>query len=147
MTIINAERSIEINAPADKCYTIVADLEHMPEWDHSIKSVQILEHDEAGRPLRAELEVDAKVKTIRQVMRYAYEPSKISWVQEKGEMKSIEGFWSFEDLGAGQTRATYALTADPGRVLGLLLRGPVEGKVKDMMLGNAAAGLKARAES
>jgi hypothetical protein len=31
-------------------------------------------------------------------------------------------------------------------MLGLLLRGPAEGKVRDFLLGDAAAGLKQRAE-
>ena len=33
-------------------------------------------------------------------------------------MKSVEGSWELEDLGGGRTRATYALDADPGRMLG-----------------------------
>jgi hypothetical protein len=32
-------------------------------------------------------------------------------------------------------------------MLGMLLRGPVEGKVRDFLLGNAAAGLKEKAEA
>jgi hypothetical protein len=50
-------------------------------------------------------------------------------------------------LGEGRTRATYALSADPGRMLGMLLRGPAEAKVRDFLLGGAAEGLKQRAES
>ena len=75
------------------------------------------------------------------------EPTSISWVQEKGETKSLTGSWTFEDLGDGRTRATYALDADPGRLLGLLLRGPAESKVRDFLLGDAAEGLKQRAEA
>jgi len=36
---------------------------------------------------------------------------------------------------------------DPGRMLGMLLRGPVEGQVKNFLLGGAAEGLKQEAES
>ena len=54
--------------------------------------------------------------------------------------------------GTGQlviafARATYALEADPGRMLGLLLRGPAETAVRDFLLGNAADGLKEKAEA
>ena len=148
MTVINAERSTEIDAPVERCFDIVSDLENTPTWDASIKSVQVLERDAEGRPLLVASEADAKVKTVKTVMRYSYDaPRTVSWVQEKGDMKSLVGSWSFEDLGGGRTRATFALTADPGRVLGMLLRGPVEGKVKDMMLGSASAGLKAKAEA
>ena len=40
-----------------------------------------------------------------------------------------------------------ACGGDPGRMLGMLLRGPAEGKVRDFLLGNAADGLKKQAEA
>ena len=71
----------------------------------------------------------------------------ITWEQERGDVKAMHGWWRLEDLGDGRTRATYGLEVDPGRMLGLLLRGPAEGKVRDFLLGGAAEGLKARAEA
>ena len=107
----------------------------------------MLERDGERRPLLVETESDAKVKTVRAVLRFSYEPpTAIRWVQEKGDTKSLVGSWAFEDLGGGRTRATYGLEADPGRMLGLLLRGPAEGKVRDFLLGDAAEGLKQKAE-
>ena len=73
-------------------------------------------------------------------------PERIEWVQEKGDTKALNGWWTFEDLGGERTRATYGLAVDPGRVLGLLLRGPAEAKVRDFLLGGAADGLKDEAE-
>ena len=88
------------------------------------------------------------MKTVRSTLRFSYEePTAIRWVQEKGETKSLTGSWTFEDLGDGRTRATYALEADPGRMLGMLLRGPAETKVRDFLLGDAAEGLKQKAEA
>ena len=84
---------------------------------------------------------------VRVTLEFSYEePTTVRWVQEKGEVKSLEGSWQLEDLGDGRTRATYGLVVDPGRMLGMLLRGPVEATVRDFLLGNAAAGLKQRAE-
>ena len=71
----------------------------------------------------------------------------MTWEQEKGDMKRLNGAWTLEDLGEGRTRATYSLIGDPGRMLGLLLRGPVEGKVKEFLTKDAAEGLKRAAES
>ena len=62
-------------------------------------------------------------------------------------MKALNGHWLLEDLGSDRTRATYALDVDPGRMLGLLLHGPVAGQVRDFLLGNAAEGLKRTAEA
>jgi hypothetical protein len=108
----------------------------------------VLERDGQKRALLAETESDAKVKTVKSTLRFSYEePTAIRWVQEKGDTKALTGSWTFEDLGDGHTRATYALDADPGRMLGLLLRGPAEAKVRDFLLGDAAEGLKQKAEA
>ena len=142
------DRSVEIDAPIGRCYEIAADIENAPDWQGSLKDVEVLERDGERRPLVVETESDAKVKTVRARLRFSYDPpTGIRWVQEKGDTKSLTGSWSFEDLGGGRTRATYALEADPGRMLGMLLRGPAEAKVRDFLLGDAAEGLKRQAEA
>jgi uncharacterized membrane protein len=146
--LIEGERTVEIEAPLGVCFDIAADIEHAPQWQGSLIDVEVLERHDDGRAALVETESDAKVKNVKAVLRFDYEePDRITWVQEKGDTKSLEGWWDFEDLGDGRTRATYGLAADPGRMLGMLLRGPVEGKVRDFLLGGAAEGLKERAES
>jgi uncharacterized membrane protein len=147
MGTIKGDRSVEIEAPIERCYEIAADIENAPEWQGSLKDVEVLERDGERRASLVETESDAKVKSVRALLRFSYEPpTGIRWVQEKGDTKSLVGSWSFEDLGGGRTRATYALEADPGRILGMLLRGPAETKVRDFLVGNAADGLKEKAE-
>jgi uncharacterized membrane protein len=148
MGTISGERSVEIDAPMERCYEIASDINHAPEWQGSLKDVEVLERDGERRALLVETESDAKVKTVKATLRFSYEPpTAIRWVQEKGDTKSLIGSWTFDDLGDGRTRATYALEADPGRMLGMLLRGPAETKVRDFLLGDAADGLKQRAEA
>ena len=148
MGVIKGDRSVEIQAPIERCYEIAADIENAVDWQGSLKDVEVLERDGERRALVVETESDAKVKTVRAVLRFSYDPpTAIRWDQEKGDAKSLHGSWSFEDLGEGRTRATYALESDPGRILGMLLRGPAEAKVRDFLLGDAAAGLKQRAEA
>jgi uncharacterized membrane protein len=148
MGVIKGDRSVEIDAPIERCYEIAADIENAADWQGSLKDVEVLERDGERRPLLVETLSDAKVKNVRAVLRFSYQPpTEIRWVQEKGDTKSLVGWWAFEDLGGGRTRATYALEADPGRMLGLLLRGPAETKVRDFLVGNAADGLKQKAES
>jgi len=145
---ISGERSVEIDAPIERCYEIASDIGNAPEWQGSLKDAEVLERDGERRALLVETESDAKVKTVRSTLRFSYEePTAIRWVQEEGDTKSLNGWWTFEDLGGGRTRATYGLEADPGRMLGMLLRGPAEGKVRDFLLGDAADGLKKKAES
>ena len=147
MGLIEGERSVEIDAPIERCYEIAADIEHAVEWQGSLRDVEVLERDSEKRAELVETESDAKVKTVKAILRFSYKPTeRIDWVQEKGDTKSLEGYWVFEDLGDDRTQATYGLVVDPGRMLGMLLRGPAEGKVRDFLLGGAAEGLKDRAE-
>jgi uncharacterized membrane protein len=144
---IEGDKSVEIDAPIERCFEIAADIENAPEWQGSLRDVEVLEYDDDGRPSLVDTESDAKVKRVKARLRFTYdEPTGIRWEQEKGDTKSLEGSWKLEDLGDGRTRATYGLVSDPGRMLGMLLRGPVEGQVRNFLLGGAAEGLKEKAE-
>ena len=146
--MITGDRSVEIDAPIERCFDIAADIAGAPKWQGSLKDVEVLSRDGDGRAEVVETESDAKVKTVKARLRFSYDaPTRIEWVQEKGDVKSLKGWWDLQDLGGGRTRATYALEVDPGRMLGMLLRGPVEGQVKSFLLGGAAEGLKEEAES
>jgi uncharacterized membrane protein len=145
---IRGERSVEIAAPIEKCFAIAADIQGAPDWQESLKDVDVIERDADKRASVVETASDARVKTVKSTLRFTYdEPRGIKWVQENGDVKSLQGYWRFEELGPDSTRATYGLIVDPGRMLGMLLRGPAEAKVRDFLLGGAAEGLKSRAES
>jgi uncharacterized membrane protein len=148
MGLLTGSKTVEIDAPVDRCFEIAADIEGAPEWQGSLKDVEVLEKDADGRAHLVQTVSDAKVKTVKSLLRFTYdEPGRITWIQEKGDTKAVKGWWDLEDLGDGRTQATYNLEIDPGRMLGMLLRGPVEGQVRNFLLGGAAEGLKRQAES
>ena len=148
MGTIRGERTVEIDAPIQRVFEVAADLERAPEWQHSLKALEVHERDGDRRATTVDTESDANVRTIHSRLRYVYEPpTRITWDQERGDVKAVHGWWRLEDLGSGRTRATYGLEVDPGRVFGLLLRGPAEGKVRDFLLDGTADGLKERAEA
>ncbi|MDO8213953.1 type II toxin-antitoxin system RatA family toxin [Conexibacter sp. CPCC 206217] len=145
---LSGEHTVEIAAPLERCYAIAADLERAPEWQTSLVSVEVLERDGEGRPTLVETVSDAKVKTVKSRLRFTYHPpTRIDTMQEKGDIKDLTGRWTFADLGDGRTRATYALEVDPGRMLGMLLRGPAVDRVRGILVDQAAEELKTRAES
>ena len=148
MGAIRGERTVEIEAPVVRVFEIAADIERAPSWQQSLQDVEVLERDGERRATSVETESDAKVRTIRSRLRFVYEEfTAITWDQVHGDVKALRGWWRLEDLGGGRTRATYGLEVDPGRMLGMLLRGPAEGKVRDFLVGGAAEGLKERAEA
>lgn len=148
MGTLEASWTVEIDAPRQRCFEIAADVEKAPAWQGTLEEVDVLEHDDQGRVLLVETVSDAMVKKVKSRLRFSYDPpAGIAWEQQEGEAKWLTGSWTFEQLGERSTRATYGLRTDPGRILGLLLRGPVEGKVKELLTKSAAEGLKAEAET
>ncbi|MBB4663841.1 type II toxin-antitoxin system RatA family toxin [Conexibacter arvalis] len=144
---LHGEHTVEIAAPIERVWEIAADLERAPEWQTSLVSVDVLERDGDGRPALVETVSDAKVKTVKARLRFSYAPpGRIDTRQEKGDLKALTGHWTFADIGGGRTRATYALDVDPGRMLGMLLRGPAVDRVRQVLVDDAAEELKARAE-
>lgn len=148
MGIISGDRTVEIDAPIQRVFDIAADIEGAIEWQGSLREVDVLSTTADGHAEVAETVNHTAVKSVRSQIRFTYdEPTGLAWEQIKGDTKSVKGHWTFEDLGDDRTRATYSLEVDPGRMLGMLIRGPVEGQVTNALLGHAAEGLKKQAES
>ena len=111
-------------------------------------SIDVLETHSDGLASLVEIRSDGKVKEITSRISFEYQPEDgMTWEQQKGDLKWLKGSWALEELGSGLTKATYALKADTGRMLGLLVKGPVQDKLKEWLTKDAAEGLKARAES
>ncbi len=147
MGTLKASWTVEIEAPRERCYEIAADIENAPEWQKTLEEVEVLERDGEGRALVVETVSDAVVKKARSQLRFSYDPpGGLSWEQEEGDPKWLTGSWELVDLDGKRTKATYGLEADPGRVLNMLLRGPIKDKVKEHVTRSAAEGLKEQAE-
>lgn len=147
MAHLGGSASTEIEAPLQDVWAVVEDVLSAPEWQGGLDAMSELERDERGRVTLVETENDIKVRRIRAVVRFAYDgPHRLSWTQEKGDMKSVVGAWRLEALDGGRTRATYELDADPGRMLGMLIRGPVEAATRAIFVNGRPGELKRRME-
>ena len=147
MAHMGGSATAEIDAPIDEVWAVVEDVLTAPDWQGGLVAIRPLERDESGRPTLVESESDIKVRHVKTQVRFRYEPpTRLSWTQEKGDLKSVDGSWALEDLGEGRTRATYALDSDPGRVLGMVIRGPVETAVMAMLVNARPGELKAHVE-
>lgn len=147
MTKLSGSSTEEIEAPIEEVWSVVEDVESAPEWQGGLKAMNALERDDEGRATLCESQSDAKVRTISSVVRFSYEPlGRLSWRQEKGELKSLEGHWQLDELDGGRTRATYWLEGELGRMLGMVIRGPLVDALRDMLVGGRARELKRRME-
>jgi ribosome-associated toxin RatA of RatAB toxin-antitoxin module len=145
---LSGTASTEIDAPLDRVWSIVADVESWPQWQNTLSAVDVEERDAEGRPSLCEVIFDAGVQTIRTLQRLRYEPPHlVSFSQEKGSLKSLHGSWRLEDIEDGRTRATYALDVEPGGMLSMLVRGAVEERLREVLVTRLPGELKARAEA
>ena len=146
--MLTGNSTAEINAPLERVWALVENVERAPEWQGGLKAMQALERDGEGHAVLCETESDAKVRTIKSTVRFAYNgPATLAWRQEKGELKSVEGRWELEDLGGNRTRATYSLEVDLGRMLSLVIRGPLVDLLRGMLVSARAGELKRAVES
>ncbi len=147
MGSISGSAATEIAASIEAVYAVAADGEGATRWQQEIQVAECLGRDADGNQLTVRMETETPIKRLVSVLRYSYEsPSRISWNQEEGDLKSVTGSWDLEDLDAGLTRVTYRLEVDPGRILGLAIRGPVVGVLRAKMVESMPGKLKAFVE-
>lgn len=140
---LSGTSTAEISAPLDEVWALVEDVETAPDWQGGMKALHALERDDQERVQLAEAETDAKVRTVKSIVRFEYDPpTALSWTQVEGELKSVDGRWDLEDLGDGRTRATYWIETDLGRMLSMVVRGPLVDLLRDMLAGARAGELK-----
>ena len=144
---LRGSESADIDAPLDTVWAVVEDVLIAHEWQGGVISMTALESDGEGRATLVKVDNKLAGRIVSSCARFSYEeaPTRLSWRQEKGDLKAVEGSWTLEDLGGGRTRATYSIDVDPGRVLGMLVR-PVEGAVVGMLIKARPGELKAKVE-
>ena len=145
---LSGSSTAEIHAPLDAVWALVQDVESAPDWQGGLNSMTALDRDDEGRATRCEAETDAKIRTVKSIVRFTYAgPTNLTWTQEKGDLKSVQGSWELEDLGGERTRATYSIDVDLGRKLGMLVRGPIVDVLRHMLAGARAGELKKAIEN
>ena len=148
MGTIVGTSTTEIDVPIARVWELVEDVEKAPDWQGGLKDMEALERDGEGRAIRCESHTDAKVRTIKSIVRFRYDgPTTLTWRQEEGDLKAVDGRWELEDLGGDRTRAAYSIEVDLGRMLGMMIRGPIVDLLRKELAGARAEELKRAIES
>jgi coenzyme Q-binding protein COQ10 len=107
-----------VAAPPERVFAALLDYEHLPEWQHAVRSATVLSRDSKGRGREVAYEIDVRVKTVRYTLRHGYEePRRITSEYVDGDFRDCEGEWTFEARDDGTTQARFALAIDPGRLI------------------------------
>ena len=145
---LTGSSTAEIDAPMSASGSWSRTSRRRPGWQGGLKGLHAIERDGEGRAVLCGTESDGKVRTLKSIVRFSYDgPTELRWTQEKGDMKSVLGSWKLEDLGSDRTRATYALDVDLGRMLGMVIRGPLVDMLRDMLVKARAGELKKHVEA
>ena len=136
-----ATRSIVINAPMERIFEIITDYDRYPEIFTEVKRVKTA--NRRGNELDVQYEAEI-VKRIKYTLRHhEAKPDKMTWTFIEGEfMKDNKGGWTLENVGEGQTKATYNIEV----TLGPLVPKTLVTALVDTQLPKMLEALKKRAE-
>ncbi|HEX6147105.1 MAG TPA: SRPBCC family protein [Acidimicrobiia bacterium] len=124
-------QTLEIDAPAEALYDVVADIDAYPEWATGVKEVEVLGRTPDGQVERARFVLEGFVKEIEYVLRYTHDrPNRLSWVAEADskDVRMLEGSYSFSPVD-GATEVVYALSVEPNFTLPGFLRRQAEKQI------------------
>jgi ribosome-associated toxin RatA of RatAB toxin-antitoxin module len=141
--------SAELRFAIERCWALVANIEHAPRWQRGVERVDVLERDERGRALICEIVTDAKITKLTVRVRMSYEePLAVRWsLVEPNDLEALDGSWELEPLAGDRTRVTYSLAVDPGPIgvaaarLERVVRPVVIGRQPDELARALARGL------
>ncbi|MBM6546204.1 SRPBCC family protein [Janibacter sp. YIM B02568] len=140
--------TILINAPAGEIIDVIADLESYPEWVKDMKDVEILSEDGDGWPDRARLTLDAGPIKDTYSLDYTWDVDEdglgsVSWtLVEATILKAMDGTYTLEDVGDGQTKVIYDLAVD----INIPMLGMIKRKAAKVITDTALKELKKRCE-
>lgn len=137
--------TITVGAPADEVMAVIADLKSYPEWTGSVRSVEVLETTDEGRPRRATFVLDAGVVKDTYTLEYAWRDDRqVSWSLVEAQMlTAMEGSYTLSPGSDGGTAVEYVLTLD----LKIPMIGLLRRKAEKVITDTALKELKKRVES
>ena len=137
------EFTTEVAASVEQCFATITTFEQYPRRFGPILRTEVLERYPDGLAKRVELTIDMKVKSIRYVLAYAYEPpTRLTWVSVAGDVESIEGGYRFEKINSKLTRVTCRQVV----ALGFWVPGLIRNTLERQALQQSVLEFKAAAE-
>lgn len=148
MSRFGGASSAEISAPAAACFALVCDTARTPDWQEAIAAVEVLERDGDGRTSLVRTSINAMITQVELNLRCTYEQERVLHMRrESGDLRHLTATWIFEDLADGRTHAAFHTEFDPGRVLSLLAKGPILGRLETLLAKQPPEGLKRAVEA
>jgi len=138
---IHIERTVSINAPPERVWSVMTDVERWPEWTESMKSVERLENGEFGVGSKARLRIrrspNANVWTVTELT-----PNRsFTWETNSGGVKGIATHIIEPDGNGSKVTLIVGLSGIVATLFGPMIGGQSRKNVE-----MEAEGLKRRSE-
>jgi len=132
-----------VEGTAQACFDAITDWTTYPQWQSAVRSCTILDRDPDGRWEVVETVIDAKLRSVRYVLRYHYEePTRIWWEYIEGDVRSVSGDYDLREAPDGTTQITYRLEIDAG----VFVPGPIKRFLTETAMKTSVREVKARVE-
>lgn len=140
----SASGTITIVADRRAVMDVIADFEAYPQWANGVRSTEVVEAGEGGRPRRVRFQLDAGVVKDSYVLAYDWAPddSRVDWHLVEAQMqKDQRGSYELREA-AGGTEVTYRLAVD----IAIPMIGMFKRKAEKVIIDTALKDLKRRVE-
>ncbi len=120
---VTESRAVVIKATPDEIMDVLLDIERLPDWSSVHKTVEVIERDDQGRPLRSRQVVKLVGVSDEQVLAYTIHDDGVSWtLVEAKQQKAQDGRYTLTPEG-DSTRVRFDLTVElSAPVPGFLVR-------------------------
>jgi uncharacterized protein YndB with AHSA1/START domain len=138
---VHVERTVNIDAPPERVWAVMTDVERWPEWTESMKSVERLDSGEFGVGSKAKLKIrrspNANVWTVTELT-----PNRsFSWETNSGGVKGVATHVIEPAGGGSKVTLSVDLSGPVATLFGWFIGGPTRQNVE-----MEAEGLKRRSE-
>jgi len=142
----SSSSTITIDAPLATVTAALFALENYPEWSSSIKSVEVVARDEAGRATKAKMTIDAGMMKDRVILLYDWSqaPATLSFSLDDADLLTgMDGSYTVAAIDEDSTQVTYELTVSLSMPIPAMMRQKAEKTTIDQALSQLKSALEA----
>jgi ribosome-associated toxin RatA of RatAB toxin-antitoxin module len=133
-----------VEAPIELCFDTIVDFELYPEWFRGITTAEVLEADPGKGRWTVRYGLDMMLKTISYTLAYqSRRPTELTWKLVAGDVRDVEGVYTFTALEPGLTEAECRQAVD----VGFWIPGPLRRTFERSAVADSVREFKAAAEA
>jgi ribosome-associated toxin RatA of RatAB toxin-antitoxin module len=133
-----------VEAPIEVCFATIVDFARYPEWFSGISTAEILDADPAAGTWTVRYGLDMVLKTISYTLAYkSRRPQELTWKLVEGDVRDVEGIYTFTALEPDLTEAECRQAVD----VGFWIPGPLRRTFERSAVADSVREFKAAAEA